>query len=59
MNTKKPCEKCNWKMHYQMKLDDLKGLINSFPPRHGDFGLIYDKHEVDEWLDKARRIMKS
>jgi hypothetical protein len=58
LTTKKPCEQCNWQTQYEMQLYDLKSLLSSFPPKHGDYGLIYDKHEIEEWLAKARRLIK-
>ena len=52
------CEGCNWRIQYDMKLTDLESLIASFPPRHGDSGLIYDREEVATWLLKAKTIVQ-
>ena len=54
---KMTCPKCeSYKMHYDMKLDELRHLIASFPPYHGNLW-NYDKTEVEDWLKKARKIV--
>lgn len=52
------CENCAWRIQYDMKLKDLESILERFPPKHGDFGLVYGKQEVEDWLLEAKELIK-
>ncbi|MDD2778438.1 MAG: hypothetical protein PHI16_06090 [Methanocellales archaeon] len=52
------CEGCAWRVQYDAKLIDLENAVASFPPRHGDRGLVYDRQEVDDWLQKVKTLVQ-
>lgn len=51
------CDGCNWRVQYDAKLTDLDNLMASFPPRHGDSGLVYDREEIDTWRLKIKALI--